>query len=320
MQLDLGFMMGAYLPEDNFSYCPGSLIDLMNKQADRYQLSPHMDYELLIDVNSREFEKTGQMRTYLDGEIGVSERDFYYGHYLSERHIKNVAMELRNLINNSAIPTEVISDTLGVAADSMREFNEYMGAYAKLPKEHFDAMRPYFASYPDGTRNASGAFMPSVQLAEIILHSPSVEQRVYIDESLPYFPLWSREAMARWAEESLEGHNIMSNIELGKLPMDSASIDELERLVREFYHFRTKHLGVTRKQIPQAFDGQEVPRSRKQIAEFGEPDIMAGGEAGTAGFHIVNVLAGSASRIARLRDKIDTMGEMIYKKQGNNHG
>lgn len=303
-QLDLVFMMGSYLPGDNFSDCPDEVIELAREQAGKYQLSPHMDYELVIDVNSKEFERTGNMRTFLDGAQGLAERDFYYGHYLSERQIRNTALQLNSIVMNPRSSDDVRASLLD-AATSMKEFKDHMLKYAKLSRDAFGSMRPYLASYPDGTRNASGAFMPSVQLAELMLHSPSVEHQSYISESMPYFPLWARDLMAEWSQLSLGGHNITSLIEDGRLNLDTESIQLVKSMSDDFYKFRTIHLGITKKQIPEAFEGRNVPTSRKQIAKFGEPDIMADGVPGTAGFDIVNILGGSASRLAGLRARLE---------------
>lgn len=306
-QLDLVFMMGSYLPSGNFSHCPDKIIELAQRIAEEHQLSPHMDYELVIDINSREFENTGKMRTFLDGEQGLAERDFYYGHHLSEQHIKDVAMQLNSLVMNSQLDNESILTIFTNANASMREFKEHMAKYAKLSREAFGSMRPYLASYPNGKRNASGAFMPSVQLAELMLHTPSQEHQMYIEESMPYFPSWSRDLMAEWRELSLDGANITSLLESGALSLDADSMLLFEKMIDDFYRFRAIHMGITKKQIPEAFTNRTVPTGREQIKDFGEPDIMADGVVGTAGFDVVNILGGSASRLASLQDKVEQL-------------
>lgn len=309
LQLDLVFIMGSYLPEGNFVRCPAEIIELAQANAKTHNLLPHMDYELVIDVNSREFEKTGRIRTFLGGDDGLSERDFYYGHYLSEIHIRNVASELKLLLLGQNTDHDAANATLANAASSMREFKEHMARYAKLSRDAFSRMRPYLASYPDGTRNASGAFMPSVQLAELALHQPSDEHLAYINESIPYFPLWAREIMEECMHDSLNGNNVMSLIENGKLELNNEGMTAFNQLLESFYRFRTIHLGITKKQIPEAFNGADVPASRRQFTEFGEPDIMAGGTPGTAGFNVINILGGSTSRLARLQDRVDQRRE-----------
>ena len=310
VQLDLVFMMGAYLPDGNFEKCPASLIELAKLIAETHGLASYMDYELVIDVNSAEFERTGRMRTFLGGDDYRAERDFYYGHHLSEKFIKNVAVELRSIVDASdAAGTHNAS--LVSAAESMREFKEHMAKYARLSKDVFGLMRPYLASYPDGTRNASGAFMPSVQLAELMLHHPTAEHLSYIKESLPYFPSWARDYVRNWASDSADGKNLADLIETGSVELNNEDRVIFNRLIEDFYRFRTTHLGITKKQIPEAFGDRNVPASRKQFSEFGEPDILADGVPGTAGFDIVNILGGSTYRIVNLQSRIEDATKVL---------
>lgn len=306
-QLDLAFMLGAYLPLKENAYREASpqLMALLDQQADRFGLPRRMDYDLIIDVNSAEYHRTGRMRTFTVGENALGERDFYLGHSESERFVKAAAYQLHSLIE---MPETVdVNRTLEAAAANMKTFREYMGYYMRLSRVAFDTMRPYLDSYPDGTRNASGAFMPSVQLAELALHTPTEGQNTYIDESMSYFPAWSRDIVKTFQEQSMRGNNVVTRVVSGDLVLDENGKKALDGLVNEFLTFRTTHLAATRKQIPQAFD-QEPPTSRRQIREFGEPDIMGEGDdrskKGTAGFNIVNVLGGAAHRLAMTQQQL----------------
>jgi len=299
-QLDLAFMLGGYLPlnEDAYHETPPRLLALLDQQADRFGLPHRMDYALIIDVNSAEFRRTGRMRTFTTGETALGERDFYLGHSESEPFVKDAAYQLRSLVE--ALDAVDVNRTLEAAAASMVTFRRYMGEYMKLSKDAFATMRPYLASYPDGIRNASGAFMPSVQLAELALHMPTDGQNTYIDECMPYFPAWSRQTIRAFQEQSMRGDNVVTRVTSGDLVLDKGGKEALNGLVEAFLTFRTTHLAATRKQIPEAF-GQAPPMSRRQIHEFGEPDIMGEGDdrskKGTAGFDIVNILGGAANRL-----------------------
>jgi len=302
-QLDLGFMLGGYLPlgDDAYDMAPPQLFKLLEEQATRFGLPKRMDYELIIDINNREYTRTGQMRTFLNGNNALDERDFYKGHSESEPYIKAVASHLKGLADNPNSHDN--GTTVELALADMKIFREYMGRYMHLTTEVFGLMRKYLVSYPDGTRNASGAFMPSVQLAELALHKPTEGQNLYISEALNYFPGWSRDAITGFQNDSAEGINVTDLVLNGQMVLSEHGIDCLIKLVEEFIRFRTTHLAVVRKQIPEAFRGH-VPISKQQIREFGEPNILAGDVKGTAGFDVINVLAGAAHRLIITQDKL----------------
>lgn len=303
-QLDLAMMVGGYLPaeQDAFKKAPPHLLGLLAQQADRFSLPGLMDYHLIIDVNSREHQNAGHMRTFT-GDPG--ERDFYYGHYLSEPLVKDAAYELHNLAES---PQHLDTrQTLESAADNMDAFFRYMQQYIRMSRESFGGIRPYLTSYPDGTRNASGAFMPSVQLAELALRPPTPEHEKFLDSAMPYYPAWSRDIIADWRERSARGRNVMDMARSGEIAIgtDELAKSALGRLIDGFTNFRMAHLAATRKQIPDAFP--EGPVSRRQAREFGEPDIMADGAKGTADYNIPNVLVGSTSRMMALRPQVDEL-------------
>jgi hypothetical protein len=179
IQLDLAFMLGAYLPlgEQAYNFTPPQLHELLKSQSERFGLSPYMDYELIIDINTREYHRIGKMRTFLDGTDALSERDFYLGHSEGEKHIKIVVDRLMSIIKNPNQPE--IDDMLKCSVENMRLFNDYMKKYHGMSGVVFSLMKPYLASYPDGTRNAKCSFSRTT-----IAHSPTDEQTKLIDESL----------------------------------------------------------------------------------------------------------------------------------------
>lgn len=314
-QLDLAFMLGGYLkadehagPDDEkiaFRLAPPQLLGLLKQQADRFGVPELMDFDLIIDVNSAEYLEHGHMRTFT-GDPG--ERDFYLGHHVSEPHVKAAAYQLRSIIDT---PEHVdVNAVLASAADNMQIFRQYMQKYIKLSTAAFGNMRPYLASYPDGTRNASGAFMPGVPLAELALQAPTDEHNKFLDESMPYFPQWSRELIADAREGSARGRNVMDMIASGEITLNQTGENAktmLRTFVDEFVRFRMAHHAATRKQIPQAFpEGAAV--SRAALREFGEPDITSeNGEKGTADFNIQNVLGGAINRLLVTLDTVDQL-------------
>lgn len=305
-QLDLAFMLGAYLPTKKAAYdiVPPELLALLDYQSETFGIPNRMDYELIINVNTEEYQRSGLIRTFLQGEDGQHERDFYRGHYLSEAYINEAAQQLK-AIATEELDTPTVRTLLEGALNNMTTLRKYMGAYTRMPEASFNGvLRPYLGSYPDDTRNASGAFMPSVQLAELALHAPTKEQISFIDESMRYFPRQSRDDIKTYKTKSILGFNIADMVKSGQLQLDKQDSATLDQLIEEFIKFRTVHLSVVRDKIPQAFVDNQGPKSRAQFATFGEPDILAEGAMGTADFNIINILVGGIYRLIKSKKNL----------------
>jgi hypothetical protein len=299
-QLDLAFMLGSYLPDSangnirSFDFVPPKLNELLELQASRFGLPPYMDYDLVIDANTEEFLKRGHVRTFTGDP---HERDFYIGHHLCEPYIRDVAGRLRTLVEDPARPD--MAEILEGAASNMATFRSYMQRYISLSRPVFDRMRPYLISYPDGTRNASGAFMPGVPLAELAQRPVTDEQARFLDTATPYYPRWARDTIAGWRQDSAEGQNVMDLIENGKIALDERGRVAWTRVCEEFVRFRMAHHAATRKQIPGAFP-PDAAVSRAALRTFGEPDITGAdhenGVRGTADFDVQRLLGGTVHR------------------------
>jgi hypothetical protein len=304
-QLDLLFMFGGYIPsgQDMYRNAPLILAGLIGQQRDRFEgLEPYMSYEMIIDVNAVEYERTGNMRVYSDGPDSNHERDFYLGHHMSEPFARSAAYKLHMLAESPDMYDSTA--VLQSASSDLHEFTQFMGRYSSLPKDSFAYFRQYLGGYADGTRNASGAFMPSVQLLELAM-TPSTEMYdVYLDESMRYFPTWSRGVIAEWRDQSYRGLNIEDQLRNGNLPLDQAGQEALVQTVDKFINFRMAHLGITRSQIAEAFSGVEkLTRSGIQ-AQGSEQQILDPSVKGTAGFDVRNVLANSVFRLINLRERL----------------
>ncbi|BCK66488.1 hypothetical protein Srufu_004410 [Streptomyces libani subsp. rufus] len=59
--------------------------------------------------------------------------------------------------------------------------------------------------------------MPSVQLLELVLLPPTTQYGIYLDQSLPYFPTWSRPLITEWRELSRKGDNVVQSVLHGRL-------------------------------------------------------------------------------------------------------
>jgi len=268
-----------------------------------------MSYELLIELNATQHEQTGKMRVFADGNDGLHERDFYLGHYLAEPYARGAAYALRYVAEEIYHRSEVLGVLEG-AQGSVEEFKRYMAQYAALPKESFGYFRQFLNSYPDGTRNASGAFMPSAQMMELALLPPSEMYGVYLDESMPYFPGYARPIIDEWRNTSASGMNIEERLEDLLPGVGDVARKILLGVVDEFIHFRMIHLGVTKNYVPDAFSRLDM-LTRKQLSDMeGEAQILAPSTKGTAGFDARNVLANSVYRLLKLRERLTPAEDM----------
>jgi hypothetical protein len=301
-QLDLLFMLGGYAPTGPQA-APRALTDLISAQCGKFQtLDPHLSYELLIDTNCEEYRRNGDIRVFSAGQDAALERDFYLGHHLSEPWAKSAAYELRSLIlpTATARPAEVLD---GVA-QCLAEFTRYMATYRKLSQQAFNRFRPYHMGHPGGPRGASGAFMPSVHLLELVLLPPSKGYGIFLDQSMAYFPSWSRPVLAQWRSDSSRGANVSQRLRDGLLVLDRAERAQLVRIVDKFVGFRMAHLGVTRHALPEEFQDRNGLTRHGIREQDGEHDILNDRSSGTSGFSVRNVLTNAVYRLLALRDDL----------------
>ncbi|WP_282206795.1 hypothetical protein [Kitasatospora fiedleri] len=307
-QLDLLFMLNGFAPAGPHA-APRELVELVSAQCARFPgLDPHLSYELLIDVNSEEYARCGDIRVFSPGRLGTLERDFYLGHHLSEPWIRSAAYGLRALVAapDAVKPAAVLED----AARCVAEFTSDMAGYRRLTGEAFGRFRPYHLGHPGGPRGASGAFMPSVQLLELVLLPPTGEYGVYLDQAMSYFPSWARPVVARWRSASGLGANVWQSVRDGRLVLDDAGTEQLVRLIDGFVDFRMVHLGITRRLLPEAFPDRSGLTRREIGAQDGERSVLAAGDArhpgdtGTSGFSVRHVLTNAVHRLLELRREV----------------
>jgi hypothetical protein len=305
-QLDLLFMLGSYLPggADADKHVPGELRALIAYNKERFGLPDHMDFHMIVDVNTREYTKTGNIRTYTDGEIGDSERDFYIGHHFAEPHVKLAAFQLKTLLQTPDMANK--EALLASSRDHIAQYDDYIRDYGKLSRDHFGYFRQYLVAYPDGTRNASGAFLPSVQMLEAVVHPPTEKYQEFLDTAMPHFPAWARPIIDTQRHESLKGNNIYEALQDGRLELTARETDLLGEVIVAFYNSKHTHAGIAHRQIPQAFrDGKRL--SWDGLKDTDEQNIFELGAeiAGTGDFDVSNVLGNG---ILRLMQRMDAMG------------
>ncbi|MFG3590746.1 hypothetical protein [Streptomyces sp. NPDC047990] len=309
IQLDLLFMRGGFLPAGPH-IAPRAVLDAIQAQCARFpSLDPHMSYELLIDVNSNEWNRSGNMRVFTEGELGLLERDFYLGHHLAEPTVRAAADSILTLIHepDTVDKTEVLEG----AVRHLDDFRLYMAQYNNLPSDAFNSFRRYHMGHPGGPRGASGAFMPSVQLLELALLAPTTEHGVYLDQAMPYFPQWSRSLIAEARESSMRGDNVVQSVLDGRLKLDHEGTSALLAVIDKFADFRMVHLGVTRKAIPEAFPPGSTVTRRGIAQQAGEADILNEDNLGTSGFSVRNVLTNSVYRLLAARRSIASHAEAM---------
>ncbi|MFB6890151.1 hypothetical protein ACFCX4_12635 [Kitasatospora sp. NPDC056327] len=318
LQLDLLFLLSGYAPAGPQA-APRALTELISTRCGRFPaLDPHLSYELLIDVNCEEHLRSGDIRVFSAGRDAALERDFYLGHHLSEPWARSAAYGLRSLVLPATVrptagrpaPDRLVTDRLVTArpaavlddvGEHLAEFTRYMARYRRLSQEAFDRFRPYHMGHPGGPRGASGAFMPSVHLLELALLPPSKEYGVFLDQSMSYFPSWSRPVLARWRGDSIRGANVSQRLRDGRLVLDPAGRDRLVRVIDRFVDFRMAHLGVTRHALPEAFRDRTGLTRRDIHGQGGEHDILDGRDPGTSGFSVRHVLTNAVYRLLALR-------------------
>ncbi|MFJ5921161.1 hypothetical protein ACIQF6_01005 [Kitasatospora sp. NPDC092948] len=301
-QLDLLFMLSGFVPGGPHA-APRELTELISAQCARFPgLDPHLSYELLIDVNSEEFERCGDIRVFSEGRLGALERDFYLGHHLSEPWVRSAAYGLRALVAapDAVKPAAVLDES----ARCVAEFTSHMASYRKLSEQAFGHFRPYHMGHPGGPRGASGAFMPSVQLLELVLLPPTEEYGSYLDQAMSYFPSWARPVVAQWRSASSLGLNVAQSVRNGRLVLDEAGTARLVRLIDRFVDFRMVHLGITRRMLPEAFTDRTGLTRREIGAQAGEHGILNAEHPGTSGFSVRHVLTNAVHRLLELRREI----------------
>ncbi|MFD8705077.1 hypothetical protein ACFV1W_21075 [Kitasatospora sp. NPDC059648] len=306
LQLDLLFLLSGYAPAGPQA-APRALAELISAQCARFPtLDPHLSYELLIDVNCEEYRRSGDIRVFSAGRDAAFERDFYLGHHVSEPWAKSAAYGLRSLVLPAAAarPAAVLDDVV----EHLAEFTRHMARYRRLSQEAFNRFRPYHMGHPGGPRGASGAFMPSVHLLELALLPPSKGYGIFLDQSMSYFPSWSRPVIARWRGDSIRGANVSQRLRDGRLVLDRAGRDRLVRVIDKFVDFRMAHLGVTRHALPEAFR-ERTGLTRRDIREQGgEHDVLDGRDPGTSGFSVRHVLTNAVYRLLALRADLTRPG------------
>lgn len=283
--LDLSFAMNAVIFSGGTP--PEEVMQLNTKLAQVTGLPEMMTFEKIISINSR--LPFGQMRTFTDGAVGETEKRFYYGHELmgiklqDTVHIASQSIEALRDQREEAVEEAV--GLLAKGASSMEEFADFMRGFMKMPKEHFSIFRQYLSQYPDGTRNASGAFigMPRLNIRLVGL-SPKYEQ--FLDEGMQYFPINEQSDIQYAREQAQQGDYLVAQCERLHGESQQRLAKVLVQVIEPIRDFRLAHLAAVCRHVPQAIP-EGLKNLKEQLAQTEEEPILGdeSGEAkGTGGF------------------------------------
>jgi hypothetical protein len=307
-QLDLTMLLNGYLLErDNaLKLAPSVLLQLLEGNAARYGFASRMTYELLVDVNTEAFIQTGgHIRTFSEGDVAVIERDFYIGHHFAEKHIKSAYETLRSILKEPGQPYK--EERLAGVAVGLRRFTEYMSAYSRLPHEEYAYFRRFIAPYPDKVKNASGAFMPSPQLFEMLLHKPGYAQLAFLTDNERYFSQSANKDFRMAQNQAAAGDTVEDMIINGRLSLTKAEATMFRAIVEQFIQFKLTHIKVASSKIPEAFPKRPL-LERQELQNFkpfhGANSDGVGKQEGSGGFRPQDFLGDGVRRLLELQQRL----------------
>ena len=246
-----------------------------------------MTFEKIVSINSR--LPFSQMRAFTDGTVGDTERRFYYGHDLMDVKMQDTtditaqSIDILRVKGNEGANEAV--DLLTRGASNMGEFAEFMRAFMRMPKEHFGEFRQYLSQYPDGTRNASGAFigMPRLNIRLVGL-SPKYEQ--FLDEGMRYFSINEQPDIQQAREMAQQGHYLVGQCESLQGESQQRVAKALIEVIEPIKDFRLRHLAAVNHFVPQALP-EGLKNLKAELASSEEEPILNDESSvtkGTAGF------------------------------------
>lgn len=302
-QLDLLFILGGYLPLGTEAYrvTPAELHAHIGHNYEHFGTPPRMRYEQIVDLNAAEFFRSGIVRTYfpLSTDVGKDERDFYIGHFMAEPLVNTAYRAVEHLLDGHGMVDE--KDIAKFVNQQMREFTLRMARYARLGADRFNAFRQYLVEYPEGARNASGAFLPSVQQFELVMRHPTVNQAEYLAVSMDYFPQKAQPVIQRLVEKSEGGKNLVDMLDTGEVSVDGDTLEELIGAAESFQGFKFSHMRVTKSKVAGLIEGEVT---RDELDKAVEASIFAPGKTGTGGFNATNVLTNGYVRARDLKKEL----------------
>lgn len=284
--LDLSFAMSGL----TFSgITPPDEVHHLNAQiAQATGLPELMTFEKVVRINSR--LPFPQMRTFTEGAVGETEKRFYYGHDLMDAKMYDTtniaAQSIDTLRARGKEGADEVVDLLSRGAGNMSEFAEFMRSFMKMPREHFGEFRQYLSQYPDGTRNASGAFMGMPRL-DIRLVGLSPMYECFLAEGMKYFPVDEQPDIHCAREMAREGHYLVRRCEALPAGTQRERVARaLMEVINPITDFRLTHLAAVKRFVPQALP-EGLRGLSEQLQNTKEEQILDQSTSvlkGTAGF------------------------------------
>lgn len=309
--LDLTFAINAAIfAEDppSGSTPPDEVEKLSSHFAQVTGLPRTMTFEKIVGINSKlPFQ---QMRTFTNGKVGKTERKFYYRHDLMDTILKDTTGVVSNAIDvltdSGKQGVSQTETSLVRAADNMNEFSRFMTEFMQMPRTHFTVFRQYLSQYPDGTRNASGAFIGMPRLNLRLMGSvPFYED--FLNEGMQYFPVSELPDIKQAHIVAQQGNYLVAICEkLGGYEGKSLA-GLLIQLIKPLHQFRLTHYTAVLKYLPP----QAIPEGGKKLkAQLEKPyesilEDQPGVIKGTGGFSsgplLRNMLRLDLKSLRRLR-------------------
>jgi len=246
-----------------------------------------MTFEKIVSVNSK--LPFSQMRAFTSGAVGETEKRFYYAHELMDIKLQEtIAIATQSvdaLRSKGQQGVDEVVVSLEKGAGNMKEFADFMKGFMKMPREHFSIFRQYLSQYPDGTRNASGAFigMPRLNIRLVGL-SPRYEE--FLDEGIRYFPVSEQPDIHYARGQAQQGDYLVAQCERLQGEPQQKLAKALIQIIEPIRDFRLGHLAAVVRYIPQAMP-EGVKDLKIQLAQTEEEPIIDDKSAvtkGTAGF------------------------------------
>jgi len=268
--LDLTFSINAAVLAENppSGSRPSDEVEQLNARFAHVTGQPRaMTFEKIVGVNSK--LPYQQIRTFTDGEVGATERMFYYSHALMDTLLQDTTRTAANAVSilaNGQSTEETIED-LSHSAKKMQEFSDFMMAFMRMPHEHFTVFRQYLSQYPDRTRNASGAFigMPRLNL-RLMGSMPFYED--FLNEGMQYFPVTEQQDIQQARRDAQQGNYLVAICERLEDHEGKNLAKKVKELIEPLHQFRLTHFAAVIKYLPP----QAIPEGGKNLkAQLEEP-------------------------------------------------
>lgn len=313
--LDLTFALNAAILAKNppsGNKPPDALEQLSDHFAQATGLPRIMTFEKIVGINSKLPYK--QMRTFTDGEVGETERMFYYAHELMNTDYQDTAGvasdAVATLTTFGRQGVREIEAPLARAIENMNKFSDFMAGFMRMPVEHFAIFRQYLSQYPDGNRNASAAFMGMPRLNLRLMGSASFYED-FLNEGMQYFPVTEQQDIQQARIDAQQGDYLVAICERLEGQEGKNLAGKVEELIEPLHQFRLTHFAAVLKYLPP----QAIPEGGKNLrAQLEEPyesilEDQPGVIRGTGGFLpgplLRNMLRLDLRSLERLRTVVD---------------